>query len=309
MRAIFMGTPEFAVHSLDTLVNKGVQVELVITRMDKRQGRKMKLEPPAVKKRALALNLPIYQPQSVKSDEAVQKISEIKPDLIVVTAYGQIIPKSILDIPRLGVINVHASLLPKYRGASPINSAILNAEKVTGITTMYVQEGLDTGDIILKDEIDIEPEDTAVTLGEKLAKLSEKTLGNTLNLLELDANVNRIPQDESQSSYCTLIDKKMGHIDFSQDCKKIINQIRAYQPWPCAYTYVDGKNMKIYKAHDTGIRSVQPPATVTSSDKQLTIATGTNDISIMTLQIAGKNRMDVSDFLRGNKIQVGTVLE
>ncbi|RDY20578.1 methionyl-tRNA formyltransferase [Criibacterium bergeronii] len=309
MRAIFMGTPAFAVHSLDTLINKGVEVVLVITQEDKKQGRKMKLEMSDVKKRALELNLEVYQPHRVRSEESVQKIKALAPDLIVETAYGQYIPKEIIDIPKYGIINVHPSLLPKYRGATPINQAILNGDTVTGVTTMQVDEGMDTGDIILSDEIEIDATDTAQTLSEKLAVLSEKTLGNTINMLHLGIPLNAKPQDDSLATNTTLITKEMGHIDYTKSADEIINHIRGYQPWPCAYSFLNDKSLKIYSAVSTGIKSKQAPGTVVSSDKALIVSTGTNDIIINELQLAGKNRMNTSDFLRGNKIEIGTVLK
>lgn len=304
-----MGTPAFAVHSLDTLINKGVEVVLVITQEDKKQGRKMKLEMSDVKKRALELNLEVYQPHSVRSEESVQKIKALAPDLIVETAYGQYIPKEIIDIPKYGIINVHPSLLPKYRGATPINQAILNGDTVTGVTTMQVDEGMDTGDIILSDEIEIDATDTAQTLSEKLAVLSEKTLGNTINMLHLGIPLNAKPQDDSLATNTTLITKEMGHIDYTKSADEIINHIRGYQPWPCAYSFLNDKSLKIYSAVSTGIKSKQAPGTVVSSDKALIVSTGTNDIIINELQLAGKNRMNTSDFLRGNKIEIGTVLK
>lgn len=304
-----MGTPAFAVHSLDTLINKGVEVVLVITQEDKKQGRKMKLEMSDVKKRALELNLEVYQPHRVRSEESVQKIKALAPDLIVETAYGQYIPKEIIDIPKYGIINVHPSLLPKYRGATPINQAILNGDTVTGVTTMQVDEGMDTGDIILSDEIEIDATDTAQTLSEKLAILSEKTLGNTINMLHLGIPLNAKPQDDSLATNTTLITKEMGHIDYTKSADEIINHIRGYQPWPCAYSFLNDKSLKIYNAISTGIKSKQAPGTVVSSDKALIVSTGTNDIIINELQLAGKNRMNTSDFLRGNKIEIGTVLK
>lgn len=304
-----MGTPAFAVHSLDTIINKGVEVVLVITQEDKKQGRKMKLEMSDVKKRALELNLEVYQPHSVRSEESVQKIKDLAPDFIVETAYGQYIPKEIIDIPKYGIINVHPSLLPKYRGATPINQAILNGDTVTGVTTMQVDEGMDTGDIILSDEIEIDATDTAQTLSEKLAVLSEKTLGNTINMLHLGIPLNTKPQDDSLATNTTLITKEMGHIDYTKSADEIINHIRGYQPWPCAYSFLNDKSLKIYSAVSTGIKSKQAPGTVVSSDKALIVSTGTNDIIINELQLAGKNRMNTSDFLRGNKIEIGTVLK
>lgn len=309
MKAIFMGTPDFAVNSLDTLVSKGVQVALVITKEDKKQGRKMKLEMPAVKQRALELGLEVYQPESIKSEQSIQKIKQINPDLIVVTAYGKILPKEILDIPKFGCINVHASLLPKYRGASPINSCILNGDTVTGITTMYIGEGLDDGDIILKDEIDVLPTDNSQILAEKLAKLSEKTLGNTISMLTLNMELPRTKQDEQAATHCTRLTKEMGHIDYTKSADEIINIIRGLQPWPCAYSLYNDVNFKIYSAEKLDTKSSDETGVVSVCDNEsLVITTATKDISIKEVQFAGKKRMHIKDFLRGNKLEVGTKL-
>ena len=309
MKAIFMGTPDFAVNSLDSLVSKGLDVALVITKEDKKQGRKMKLEMPAVKKRALELGLEVYQPESVKTIEVIQKIQDINPDVIIVTAYGKILPKEILDIPKYGCINVHASLLPKYRGASPINSCILNGDTVTGITTMYISEGLDAGDIILKDEIDILPSDNAQTLTEKLAKLSEKTLGNTISMLTLNMELPRTKQDENLATHCTRLTKDMGHIDYTKSADEIINTIRGLQPWPCSYSIYNGVTFKIYSAEKLDIKSADETGIISVCDnKQLIITTATKDISIKEVQFAGKKRMKIEDFLRGNKLELGTKL-
>lgn len=310
MRAIFMGTPAFAVNSLDTLISKNIEVVLVVTKEDKKQGRKMKLEMPPVKQRALELGLEVFQPESIDSEEFTNLIREKKPDLIVVTAYGKILPKQILDIPKHGCINVHASLLPKYRGASPINSCILNGDTVTGITTMFIGEGLDDGDIILKDEIDVLPADNSQTLTEKLAKLSEKTLGNTLTMLTLNMELPRTCQDVEMVSHCTKLTKDMGHIDYTKSADEIINMVRGLQPWPCAYSVYNDVNFKIYSAKKLDNKSLDEPGVISICDnEQLVVTTATNDISIKEVQFAGKKRMNIVDFLRGNKLEVGSRLK
>lgn len=309
MRVIFMGTPSFAVNSLDTLIAKGVEVVLVVTKEDKKQGRKMKLEMPPVKQRALELGLEVYQPSSLRDSSTIDIIKEKNPDLILVTAYGKILPKEILDIPRLGCINVHASLLPKYRGASPINSCILNGDTVTGITTMYMSEGLDDGDIILKDELEILPTDNAQTLTEKLAKLSEKTLGNTISMLNMNMELPRIPQEHSSATHCTLLTKKMGHIDYTKSADEIINNIRGLQPWPCAYSIYEDITFKIYSAEKLDIKSSDEVGVITKcSHGELVVTTATKDISVKEVQFPGKKKMDISDFLRGNKLELGVKL-
>lgn len=309
MKAIFMGTPEFAVNSLETLSSKGVDIALVITRMDKKQGRNMKLEMPPVKKKALEMGIEVYQPSSIKSEEAISKIKDINPELIVVTAYGGILPKEILEIPKYGCINVHASLLPKYRGASPINSCILNGDSITGITTMFMDEGLDTGDIILKDELEVFLDDDSDILTQKLAKLSEKTLGNTINMLNLNLQLPRERQDEDNASYSFLLTKEMGRIDYTKSADEIVNMIRGLQPWPCAYTTYKDNNFKIYKALKLGTNSLDKVGVILKcSEGELIVTTATNDISILEIQFSGKKRMQVKEFLKGNKLEEGVVL-
>lgn len=309
MKAIFMGTPEFAVNSLETLSSKGVNIALVITRMDKKQGRNMKLEMPPVKKKALEMGIEVYQPSSIKSEEAISKIKDINPELIVVTAYGGILPKEILEIPKYGCINVHASLLPKYRGASPINSCILNGDSITGITTMFMDEGLDTGDIILKDELEVFLDDDSDILTQKLAKLSEKTLGNTINMLNLNLQLPRERQDEDNASYSFLLTKEMGRIDYTKSADEIVNMIRGLQPWPCAYTTYKDNNFKIYKALKLGTNSLDKVGVILKcSEGELIVTTATNDISILEIQFSGKKRMQVKEFLKGNKLEEGVVL-
>lgn len=310
MKAIFMGTPQFAVNSLETLINAGVDIALVVTRPDKKQGRKMKLEMPPVKKRALELDLEVYQPLDIRSQESILKIKNINPDVIIVTAYGGILPKAILDIPKYGCINVHASLLPKYRGASPINSSIINGDKITGITTMYMDEGLDTGDIILKDEIQISDEDDSDILTDKLAKLSEKTLGNTINMINLGIDLPRTKQDEESASYCSLLKKDTGHIDYSKSSDEIINLIRGLQPWPCAFSIYKDNNFKIYRAIKLDSKSSDKVGLIAKcSNDELIITTATKDISLLEIQFSGKKRMNIKDFLRGNKLEEGVVLK
>lgn len=306
MKAIFMGTPDFAVNSLNTLVSKGVEVALVVTQTDKKQGRKMKLEMPPVKKRALELGIDVYQAENIKSEEAINKIKEINPDLIVVTAYGKILPNEILEIPKYGCINVHASLLPKYRGASPINTAILNGDTVTGITTMYISEELDSGDIIFKDEIDIEAEDNYISLTEKLAKLSEKTLGNTINMLSMNMELPRLKQNHDNASYCTLLTKEMGHIDYSKSSEEIINTIRALS----SFSIYEGTNFKIFKARKLDEKSSDKVGMIVRcNEKELVVSTATKDISLLEVQFAGKKRMQIVDFLRGNRLKEGEILQ
>ena len=306
MKAIFMGTPDFAVNSINTLVSKGVEIMLVITQTDKKQGRKMKLEMPPVKKRAIELGIEVYQPEKLKNDETINKIKNINPDLIVVKAYGKILTNEILEIPKYGCINVHASLLPKYRGASPINTAILKGDSITGITTMYISEELDSGDIIFKDEIDIELDDNYISLTEKLAKLSEKTLGNTINMLNMNMQLPRLKQNSDNASYCTLLTKEMGHIDYSKSSDEIINTIRALS----SFSIYEDTKFKIFKAKKLDEKSTDKVGMIVRcNDKEIVVSTATKDISILELQFAGKKKMSVEDFLRGNKLKEGVILK
>ena len=310
MKAIFMGTHVFDLNSLNTMISLGRDIALVVTKEDARQGRKMKTGESPVKTRAREVGIDILQPSNLKDEETIKIIREINPDIIVVTAYGKVLPKEILDIPKYGCINVHASLLPKYRGASPINSCILEGDSITGITTMYMNEKLDEGDIILQDELIIEPDYDSQTLTEKLAKLSEKTLENTLKMMMMNIEIPRIEQDETKSSYCALLSKEMGHINYHKTADEIINTIRGLQPWPCAYSLYNGTNLKIFKAEKTNSKSVNQPGTIVQSSKdKLIIATSTYDISIKELQLSGKKRMNIGDFLRGNKLLEGEVLK
>ncbi len=310
MKAIFMGTPTFALNSLNTMISLGIEIALVVTKEDARQGRKMKTGESPVKIRAREAQLDILQPSSLRDQETIDIIRNINPDVIVVTAYGKVLPKEILDIPKYGCINVHASLLPKYRGASPINSSILNGDNITGITTMYMNEKLDEGDIILQDEVNIEIDDNSQTLTEKLAKLSEKTLENTLKMILMNIEIPRIEQDETKSSYCSLLSKEMGHINYYKTADEIINTIRGLQPWPCAYSFYGENSFKIFSAEKTDEKSVNQPGTIVQSSKdKLIIATSTYNISIKELQLSGKKRMNISDFLRGNKLLEGDVLK
>jgi len=310
MKAIFMGTPTFALNSLNTMISLGIEIALVVTKEDARQGRKMKTGESPVKIRAREAQLDILQPSSLRDQETIDIIRNINPDVIVVTAYGKVLPKEILDIPKYGCINVHASLLPKYRGASPINSSILNGDNITGITTMYMNEKLDEGDIILQNKVNIEIDDNSQTLTEKLAKLSEKTLENTLKMILMNIEIPRIEQDETKSSYCSLLSKEMGHINYYKTADEIINTIRGLQPWPCAYSFYGENSFKIFSAEKTDEKSVNQPGTIVQSSKdKLIIATSTYNISIKELQLSGKKRMNISDFLRGNKLLEGDVLK
>ncbi len=318
MRIVYMGTPEFAAIALDALV-KGHEVVAVITQPDKPQGRNRKLVPTPVKVKAQEYGIPVYQPQKVRDEETVQMIREYHPDVIVVAAYGQILPESILNIPAYGCINIHASLLPKYRGAAPIERAILDGEQVTGVTTMYMEKGLDTGDMIDKVEVKIEADDTGATLHDKLAKAGANLIIKTLSKIQ-DGTVKRTKQDDTESCYAAMLTKEMGQIDFSRPADELERLVRGLIPWPCAYTDIDGKNVKIYKASvvkmdDAYKNAVQektevslafaPGEIVEVTKKYIVIACGKDALMIKNLQPEGKKAMDTAAYLNGNPLKTG----
>lgn len=318
MRIVYMGTPEFAAIALDALV-KGYDVVAVITQPDKPQGRNRKLVSTPVKVKAQEYGIPVYQPQKVRDEETVQMIREYHPDVIVVAAYGQILPESILNIPAYGCINIHASLLPKYRGAAPIERAILDGEQVTGVTTMYMEKGLDTGDMIDKVEVKIEADDTGATLHDKLAKAGANLIVKTLSQIQ-DGTVKRTKQDDTESCYAAMLTKEMGQIDFSRPADELERLVRGLIPWPCAYTDIDGKNVKIYKASvvkmdDAYKNAVQektevslafaPGEIVEVTKKYIVIACGKDALMIKNLQPEGKKAMDTAAYLNGNPLKTG----
>ena len=318
MRIVYMGTPEFAAIALDALV-KEHDVVAVITQPDKPQGRNRKLVPTPVKVKAQEYDIPVYQPQKVRDEETVQMIREYHPDVIVVAAYGQILPESILNIPAYGCINIHASLLPKYRGAAPIERAILDGEQVTGVTTMYMEKGLDTGDMIDKVEVKIEADDTGATLHDKLAKAGANLIVKTLSKIQ-DGTVKRTKQDDTESCYAAMLTKEMGQIDFSRPADELERLVRGLIPWPCAYTDIDGKNVKIYKTSvvkmdDAYKNAVQektevslafaPGEIVEVTKKYIVIACGKDALMIKNLQPEGKKAMDTAAYLNGNPLKTG----
>lgn len=321
MRVIFMGTPDFAVSILDTLVNEGHEIYLVVTQPDKPVGRKGELTPSPVKKWAEERDLPIFQPERIKDQSAIDAIREFPIDIGVVAAYGQIIPQEILDIPKYGFINVHASLLPKYRGASPIQWSILNGEAVTGVTIMQMGPGLDDGDIILQEEVNISADETGGSLFDKLA-----TEGGNLCCMAMLGIENGFsehhPQDHSQATYVGTLKKDMGVIDFATDAAYIERMVRAFNPWPTAFTFLNGEMFKIWESHVVTELEIEEagdllgnvdknayPGTVVFSDNyQLLIKTGKDYLAVTKIQPAGKKMMTVHDYLLGKQIPVGTML-
>lgn len=305
---VFCGTPGFAVPTLDRLVESGFQVRLVVTQPDRPKGRGLELVSSPIKQSALQLGLPILQPETIKSNADFRsRLSDLKPDAIIVVGYGRIIPQWMLDLPPLGNINLHASLLPKYRGAAPIQWAIARGENVTGVTTMKIDAGLDTGDILLQQEIPIAWDDTAETLGPKLAAVGADLTLATLGSLR-GGTIQPRKQDNSKATLAPILQKEDGCIDFSRTATEILNRLRGFQPWPGAYSQFRSKNLQIRQA--TGFDQVLPPAELRVDGTHLFVGCGEGTaIEIVELQLEGKKRTSASDFVRGYRPQSGERLD
>ena len=301
MRVVFMGTPEYGVPSLKALIDAGYDVVGVFTQPDKPSGRGKKMQSSPVKVCAVEHNIPVYQPLKIRVD-GVEDLRALQPDVCVTAAFGQILSQEVLDIPKMGTVNVHASLLPEYRGSSPINWCLLNGEKVTGVTTMLTDKGIDTGDILQKSECVIEEEDTTATLTVKLAELGAGLLIDTLKKLE-NGTCPREKQDESKMSYYPMLKKEMGLLDFKKTAQQLVNQVRAFDPWPCAYLMVDGAPMKVWKAA-VEERTGTPGQILCANAKEgLVIAAGEKALKVVELQAQGGKRMRAQDYLRGHALE------
>ncbi|CEJ74813.1 methionyl-tRNA formyltransferase [[Clostridium] sordellii] len=308
MKIVFMGTPEFAVPCLQKIIDEGHEVLAVVTQPDKPKGRGKKLAMPPVKELALKYNIDVYQPVKAREESFVEKLKEINPELIVVVAFGQILPKSIVDIPKFGCVNVHASLLPKYRGAAPLNWVIINGEEKTGVTTMYMDVGLDTGDMILKSEIPLDDEITAGELHDKMMVQGAEVLKDTIDLIS-KGEAPREKQNDEETCYSPIMDKSLGNIDWSKSATDIHNLIRGVNPWPSAYTTYDKQTMKIWKTKVLDKLSEKTPGTILSVDKNgIEVSTGDKVLQISEIQMSGKKRMIVSEYIKGNDISTGIVL-
>ncbi len=300
MRIVFMGTPDFAACILRALADGGFEVVGTVTAEDKPKGRKGTPVPSEVKALALERNIPVLTTEKVRLPEPVAWIREKRPDVIVTAAFGQIVPKEILDLPPFGCLNVHASLLPAYRGAAPIQHAILDGCKETGVTVMQMDEGLDTGAVLTQKIVPIGPEDTAGTLFDKLAKAGAELLVETLPHLG-SCRIAPIPQpEESTTAYASMIRKEMGKMDFTRPAADLALAVRAYSPWPGAYTFLDGQMLKIWRAHaEEG--SGGRPGEIIADDRSMRIVTGDGDLVIDEIQSAGKKRMNTAEYLRGHR--------
>ena len=308
MKIVFMGTPEFSVPTLKSIIDSEHEIIAVVTQPDKPKGRGKEMSSTPVKEAALMAGIPVYQPARVKEESFLAIIRQMKPDVIVVVAFGQILPKALLDIPKYGCINVHASLLPKYRGAAPIQWAVINGEKEAGITAMYMEEGLDTGDMLMKVTVPVEDKETGGSLHDKLSLLGGDLILRTLKALE-DGTAVRSRQDESRSSYVKMLTKAMGCLDFNQDAVKLERLIRGLNPWPSAYTSLNGKTLKIWDASVVDHEySGETGEIVEVLKDALVVKTNKGALAIKELQIEGKKRMTAEAYLRGCSISTGTKL-
>lgn len=310
MKIVYMGTPDFSVGALEALIKAGHEITAVVTQPDKAKGRSGQVQCSPVKECAVRYGIPVFQPVRIKTPEAIEELKKYEADIYVVAAFGQILSRQILEMPRFGCVNIHASLLPKYRGAAPINQCIIDGEKETGITIMQMDAGVDTGDILAQKKVIIEDKETAATLFDKLAQAGAKLIVETLPLIE-KGEVTPVRQDESLASHVKMMDKSMGKIDWMQDAVCIERLVRGLNPWPSAYTFCQNKSVKIWSSDalegDTG--SDAQPGTIVSVTKDFfDVACGKGILRIYELQLEGKKRMDTKSFLLGNQWKVGMIL-
>lgn len=309
MKIVFMGTPDFAVPPLRALTEAGYEVAAVVTQPDKPKGRGKTLLPTPVKEEALMHEIPVYQPQKVKNNpEFMDTLKEIAPDIIIVAAFGQLIPKEILELPKFGCINIHASLLPKYRGAAPIQQAVIDGEKESGVTIMQMAEGLDTGDMISKIVIPLSSEETGGSLFGKLAQAGAELLIKTLPSIEQGTAEYEKQPEESPTPYAAMITKQMGLMDFNRQACELERLVRGLNPWPSAYTFINGKTLKVWKCKVSMEETEAVPGTVFLTDKEgIHVACGQGVLILTEVQLEGKKRMEAEAFLRGYHIENGTV--
>lgn len=307
LNIVYMGTPDFAVPALESIISEGHNVQAIFAQPDKPAGRGYNLRKPPVKICAEKHGIAVYQPEKLRDSDAEAVIKQLNPDIIVVAAYGQILPESILKLPRLGCVNIHASLLPKLRGAAPIQWAIYNGDKVTGITTMKMAKGLDTGDILEQAETEIGENETADSLHDRLSALGAKIIISTLNKLENGSITPRLQGDEF--TYAPLIKKSMGEIDFSKTAREIYNMIRAFTPWPSAFTMLNGRRIKIVEAAVSDKTTKMPAGSVCFTDGAISAACGDGSvIDFLVIQPEGSGKMPADAFLRGHAVEIGAVL-
>lgn len=306
MKIIFMGTPDFAAASLEALIDSRHEIQAVVTQPDKPKGRKGELTPSPVKVIAKREGIKVYQPLKVRDEEFVDTLRAYNPDVMVVVAFGQIIPLSILKMPKYGCVNIHGSLLPKYRGAAPIQWAVLDGEKETGITTILMDEGIDTGDILLKKTIKIDADETSGSLFDKLKALGAETILETLDELE-KGSITPTKQGESPTAYAKMLTKAMGLIDFTRSAKELDCFVRGMDPWPSAYTLLAGKTLKLWKVRAVE-KSGKAGSVIEIGKESFTIACGEGAIEVLEVQLEGKKRMSAGDFLKGSTLNKGQEL-
>lgn len=308
MKIVFMGTPDFAVGALEALVKAGHEITAVVTQPDKPKGRSGELQFPPVKKCAVSHNIPVFQPKKIKTPENIEELKKYPADIYIVAAFGQILSQDILDIPEYGCLNIHASLLPKYRGASPIQRVIIDGEKRTGVTIMQMDAGLDTGDMLYRKEVEISDEDTFETLHDKLMAAGGEAITEALELLEKGELIPE-KQDDSVSCYAPRIGKEMGELDFNRTAVELDRLVRGMNPWPSAYTYFRGKQLKIWKAKPSSDRIQAEPGSITGITKDfIEVSTKEGTLLIYELQLEGRKRMSTHDFLLGIKPETGEKL-
>ena len=308
MKVVFMGTPDFAVGALEAIIQAGHEVTAVVTQPDKPKGRSGQMQFPPVKECAVKYEIPVFQPVKVKDAESVEELRKFEADIFVVAAFGQILTKEILEMPRLGCVNIHASLLPKYRGAAPINQVIIDGEQETGVTIQQMNEGIDTGDILSKVIVPIDKKETAESLFVKLEEAGANLIVETLEKLD-KGEITPVPQDDSQASYVKMMKKSLGKIDWSMDAVSIERLVRGLNSWPSAYTFYEGKSLKLWNCDVLEESCVETPGTIVRVNKDsIDVATGNGVLRILELQLEGKKRMDTKSFLLGNAWKAGMLL-
>ncbi|MBQ8741253.1 MAG: methionyl-tRNA formyltransferase [Clostridia bacterium] len=307
MRIVFMGTPDYAAVTLQKLIDEKCDIVAVFAQPDKPVGRKQVLTPPETKVLAEKYDIPVFQPKTLRDGEAYSILKELNPDAIVVVAYGKILPKEILDLPKYGCINGHASLLPKFRGSAPIQWAIVNGEKQTGITTQLMDEGIDTGDILETAVVDIGEEETAEELFDRLSVISADLMISTLKNAK-EGTLNPVKQNEADATYAPIIKKEMAHLDFTKTADEICNTVRGFYSWPCAYCFINGKRIKVIKAKKTNLSSDEC-GIVIASDEKLVVSCKDGSVELLTVQPEGAKAMSAQVMLNGHKISEGTVVE
>ena len=308
MKVVFMGTPDFAVGTLEAIIEAGHEVALVVTQPDKPKGRSGALSFPPVKECAIAHELPVFQPRKVREEENIEYLKTFEPDIIVVAAFGQILPKAILDMPKYCCINVHASLLPKYRGAAPIQWSVINGDEVTGVTIQRMDVGIDTGDIIAKEELVIAEDETGGSLFDKLAVLGAKLCVETMEQIE-KGEVTYVPQNHDEATHVGMIEKEFGNIDWNKSAVEIERLIRGLNPWPSAFTKLEGKTFKIWKAKVVSeLSEYEPGCIINVTKNSMEVQTGQGVLSLLEVQLEGKKRMEIDAFLRGFQVIQGSFL-